>query len=68
MSSNHLFSELDESNHRPQKTADIRGPKSRGTTDQYEGRRGLHRHEEEDEDGRLDIMEEEGLRDDRRSN
>ena len=58
---------LDQEEKKPQQTAKIKGPKSSGTTDEDEGRRGLHRHQDDDEDGRLDNMEDEGLRDDRRA-
>ena len=56
----------DQSDKRPQHTANIKGPKRIGTTDEDEGRRGLHRHQEEDEEGRVDNFEDEGLRDDRK--
>jgi hypothetical protein len=56
-----------QENNKPKHTAKIKGPRSIGTTDDDEGRRGLHRHHEDDEDGRLDQMEEEGFRDDRKA-
>ncbi len=61
-----FFADQPEHN-RPKHTAKIKGPRSIGTTDDDEGRRGLHRHQESDEDGRLDQMDEEGLRDDRKA-
>ena len=54
---------ISQPEHKPQHIANIRGPKRRGTTDDDEGRRGLHRHQEEAEDGRMDNIEDEGLRD-----
>ena len=57
----------DQDEKRPKHTAKIRGSKPSGTTDDDEGRRGLHRHQEEDEDGRIENMDDEGLRDDRRA-
>ncbi len=57
----------DDTNRKPQQVANIRGPKRIGTTDDDEGRRGNLRHDEDDEDGRLDIMDDEGLRDDRKA-
>ena len=57
----------EQNEHRPKQTAKIRGSKPSGTTDDDEGRRGLHRHQEDDEDGRMDNFEDEGLRDDRRA-
>jgi hypothetical protein len=54
---------VQQPDHKPQQTANIRGPKRQGTTDDDEGRRGLHRHQEEDEDGRMDNFEEDNLRD-----
>ncbi len=57
----------DQFDRKPQHTANIKGPKRIGTTDEDEGRRGLHRHEETDEEGRVEQFEDEGLRDDRRA-
>ncbi len=62
---NNFFS--DEFDRKPKHTANIKGPKRVGTTDDDEGRRGLLRHDENDEDGRVDQFEDEGLRDDRRA-
>jgi len=61
--SNTSQSLIDKLINKPKPTANIRGPKRRGTTDDDEGRRGLHRHQEEVEDGRMDNTDEEGLRD-----
>lgn len=60
-----FFSE--ELNRKPQHTANIRGPKRIGTTDDDEGRRGLHRHEDREEENRPESSDDEGLRDDRRA-
>lgn len=54
-------------NNKPKHTAKIRGPRPVGTTDEDEGRRGLHRHQEDEEDGRLDYFDDENLRDDRKA-
>lgn len=54
---------IEQPNNKPQHTANIRGPKRHGTTDDDEGRRGHLRHQEEDDDGRMDNFEEENLRD-----
>ncbi len=66
--SSFLSSEEFHRKPKPRHTANIRGPKRIGTTDDDEGRRGLHRHAENDEDGRVDQFEDEGLRDDRHAN
>ncbi len=58
---------LEQEDSKPKHTAKIKGPKPVGITDEDEGRRGLHRHQENDEDGRLDYMDDEGLRDDRKA-
>ncbi len=55
----------DQYDRKPQHTANIKGPKRIGTTDDDEGRRGNLRHDENDEDGRVDQFDDEGLRDDR---
>jgi hypothetical protein len=54
---------VDQQKNKPKHTAKIRGSKPRGTTDEDEGRRGLHRHQEEVEDGDREYLEDEGLRD-----
>ncbi len=53
--------------HKPQHTANIKGPKRIGTTDEDEGRRGNLRHDDNEDDGRVDQFEEDGLRDERRA-
>ena len=58
---------VEQEENRPKQTAKIRGRKPSGTTDDDEGRRGLHRHHDDEEDGRMDNMEDEGLRDDRKA-
>ena len=58
---------LDQEEKKRHQSAKIKGPKSVGTTDDDEGRRGLHRHHEEDEDGRVENVEDDGFRDDRRA-
>jgi hypothetical protein len=58
---------LDQEDKKPLHTAKIKGPRSVGTTDDDEGRRGLHRHHDEEDDGRMDNIDDEGLRDDRRA-
>jgi len=63
---NQFLLKQDEKKTKPTKsTAKIRGRKPIGTTDDDEGRRGLHRHQDEGEDGRLDNFDDEGFREER---
>ena len=48
---------VDKQKNKPKNTAKIRGSKPAGTTDEDEGRRGLHRHQEEGEDGDREYLE-----------
>jgi hypothetical protein len=52
----------DQQKNKPKHTARIRGSKPAGTTDEDEGRRGLHRHQEVVEDSEREF-DDEGLRD-----
>ncbi len=56
---------LKQDEKKTKSTAKIRGSKPMGTTDDDEGRRGLHRHQDEDEKERMENVEDDGFREER---